>query len=81
MGGNGDNGLKPIEIDVTNEHSFKTGVIQTLQMISDNTACLPSLKKKVEHHEQIVKTGKWLVIPLMALLHAGLKSIFNRLGW
>ncbi len=75
------NGMKPVAIDVTDEHAFKTGVVQTLQLISDNTACLPSLKKKVDRHEQVYQTGKYVAVPALAFLHAAFKSFFQKLGW
>jgi hypothetical protein len=77
-----ENGFqKPLEIDVTNEHAFKTGVVQTLQLIADRTECIPSMKKKVDKHEQIVQTGKWLGVPLLILFHSGLKYVLQKLGW
>lgn len=76
-----DNGFKPIEIDVTNEHEFKTGVVKYLQLVVDQNREILSMKKKVEKHEQIYQAGKWASIPVLALLHAFFKTVFHRLGW
>jgi hypothetical protein len=78
--GNG-NGFNAIYIDVRDDHKFKTGMVQYMQMLVDRTDCLPALKKKVEKHEQVYQTGKWLAIPLFALLHVLIKGLFHKLGW
>jgi hypothetical protein len=78
--GNG-NGFRPVEIDVKDEHAFRTGVVQNLQMIADRTACIPTLQKKVEKHEQVVQAGKWLSIPIIAAIHVIFKGILSKLGW
>lgn len=63
------NNLKPVEIDVTDDTAFKTGVVQYLQLISDQTRDLPSIRKKVENHDRLVQYGKWTAIPILAFLH------------
>lgn len=80
MGDNG-NGYKPIEIDVTNDQAFKTGVVKYLQLVVDNTRDLPSVKKKVDKHERIVHTGAILGIPILWMLHAAFKAVLAKLGW
>lgn len=84
MGEENGNGMRPVDIDVTDEHAFKTGVVQYLQLISDRTSCLPEVKRKVEYHERIVQASKWASVPLLAVLHFGLKHLLHllsKLGW
>lgn len=69
MPANGNGNPEPVHIDVTNEIAFRTGVVQYFQILSDRTADLPQLKKKVEKHDRLVQYGKWTAIPLIAALH------------
>jgi hypothetical protein len=45
--------LRPIEIDVTDEHAFRAGVVKHLQMISDQTAPIGVIKQKLYEHDKI----------------------------
>jgi hypothetical protein len=67
---NGNGFFRPIEIDVTNDYEFKTGVVKHLQLIVDNTREIPVIKKKVEKHDKILYAGKWLIIPVLWVIHA-----------
>lgn len=87
MADNG-NGSRPLEIDVTDEHAFRTGVVQHLQFIVDKTSVIPELKKKVDEHEKliskhenIVKFGMWAAPTSIAAIGTGLKFLFKKLGW
>jgi len=71
--------FKPVQIDVTDEHAFKTSVVQYLQLISDQTRDLPTIRKKVETHDRIVQYGKWSAIPILAVLHAAVDSAWHRI--
>lgn len=66
---NGNGQMRRVEIDVTDEHAFKTGVVQYLQLISDQTRDIPTIRKKVEKHDRIMQFGKWSAIPFIAVLH------------
>lgn len=81
MSEDGNGVFKPVQIDVTDDRAFKTHVVQYLQLISDQTSVIPSLKKKVERHERLIQYGKWTAIPLIAALHGlvdqGLKKYFG----
>jgi hypothetical protein len=80
-GNNGENGFRPIGINVTNEHEFKVGVATHLQLLVDRTRELPDIKKKVDKHEQVYQSGKWLALPLLTLIHVLIKGLFHKLGW
>lgn len=80
MSDDNGNGFVPLDIDVSDEHSFRSAVVQHLQMISDRTACIPALRKKVDKHEDIVKFGKWLSVPVVIVIHAMTKKILATLG-
>jgi hypothetical protein len=81
MSGNGENGFRPIDIDVENEHKFKVGVATHLQLLVDRTRELPDMKKKVDKHEQLYQSGKYLAIPVFAAMHILIKGLFHKLGW
>jgi hypothetical protein len=78
---NGMNGhFEMVDIDVTNDVAFRTGVVKYLQKISDQTGAIPDLKKKVERHDRIVQYGKWTGVPIMALISMLVKSLLTKLG-
>jgi hypothetical protein len=79
--GENGNGFRPIEIDVKDEHAFRTGVVQNLQLIADRTACIPTIQKKVEKHEQAYQVGKIAVVPALGVFHIFLKHLLSKLGW
>jgi len=64
--GNGQ--FKPVEIDVTDDMAFRSGVVQYMQIVMDRTSCISDMKKKVDNHDSIVRFGKWLSAPLFLLL-------------
>jgi len=73
-----DNGNpSPVEIDVTNEIAFRTGVIQYFQLLTDRTADLPALKRKVERHDRAYQYAKWMLIPLLAAIEGALHGAFQ----
>jgi hypothetical protein len=79
--GNGINGhFEMVDIDVTNDASFRTGVVQYLQKISDQTSAIPALKKKVEQHDRIVQYGTWTAVPIIAGISMLVKGILKKLG-
>ena len=49
-----ENGQRIIDIDVTDEHAFRTGVIQHLQYIADRTSVIPELKQKIDDHDEMI---------------------------
>jgi hypothetical protein len=49
------NGRRILDIDVTDEHAFRAGVIQHLQNISDQTSVIPDLKKKIDEHDEVIR--------------------------
>jgi len=71
----------PIEIDVTNDIAFRTAVVTHLQFITDKCSEIPELKAKVERHDDIVKVGRWASVPVLAVVHLGLKHFFTHIGW
>ena len=73
--------VRPLDIDVTDEHAFKSGVVQHLQFIADRTACLPELKRKVDHHEAIVNVGKYAAIPVLGFLQLSIGHLLKKIGW
>jgi hypothetical protein len=78
---NGSNGhFEMVDIDVTNDVAFRTGVVKYLQKISDQTCAIPGLKKKVELHDRIVQYGTWTSVPIIALISAIVKHLLNKLG-
>jgi hypothetical protein len=81
FGENGNGNPKPVDIDVTDEHAFRTGVVQYLQLISDRTNDLPALRKTVNKHETIVNVGRITGIPILIALQEGAKHLMARLGW
>ncbi len=80
MDGNGNGFSQPLNIDVTDEHAFRAGVLQHLQFIADRTSCIPELKKKVDKHEMIVKVGKWVSLPIIGVMQEGLKYLLAKAG-
>ena len=78
MSENGNGSFKPIEIDVKDEHAFRTGVVQHLQLIADQTRDIPSIKKKVDKHEVIYQVGKWASVPIIGAAVAYVKSWFHK---
>jgi len=66
--GNGNGTFRPIDIDVTDETAFKSAVVQHLQLIMDQTKCIPAVVEKVNNHDQIVRFGKWLGAPVFLFL-------------
>lgn len=70
-----------LKIDVSDEVSFKVGVVQGLQILMDRTECLSDLRTKVQKHEQIVQIGKYAAIPVIGLFQVSLKAMFHKLGW
>jgi hypothetical protein len=93
MSDNGSNGYRaPLEIDVTDEHAFRSGVVQHLQFIADTVSEVPVLKQKVAlqgdlvaSHERIVKSAKnvskWsLRLVTLPVLGAILKFISAKFG-
>jgi hypothetical protein len=79
---NGINGhFEPVNIDVTDDHAFRTGVVQYLQLISDQTSVIPGLKKKVEKHDRIVQYATWTAIPVIGLISATVKHLLTKLGF
>lgn len=75
------NGQQALQIDVTDDHAFRTAVVQHLQLLADRTACLPSLKKKVDRHELYIAIGKWTALPFLAAFHTALKHALSKIGW
>ena len=71
----------PLEIDVTDEHAFRTGVVQHLQLLADRTYCLADIKKTVDKHDRIVAVGKYAAVPAMGILHLGMKHFLSKLGF
>lgn len=70
--------LKKVEIDVKDEHAFRTGVVQYLQLISDQTSVIPSLKKQVDRHDRIVQVGKYAAVPGVWFLQAAFKGLLAK---
>jgi hypothetical protein len=69
------NGEQPtLQIDVTDEHAFRTGVVQNLQLLADRTYCLNDIKRKVERHENIIRFGKWASVPAVIFFSEGIKE-------
>lgn len=77
---NGNGHFEPIEIDVTNDVAFRTGVVKYLQKISDETKALPGLKRKVEKHDRIVQYGTWTAVPFVALVSMIVKHLLSKVG-
>lgn len=70
-----------VDIDVTNEIAFRTGVVKYLQILSDRTYNLPELKKKVDKHENIVMVSKYAGIPFVIAIQEVVRHIFSKVGF
>lgn len=79
--GNGNGQLHVVDIDVTNDMAFRTGVVQNFQLLMDRTHCLVDMKKKVDRHDNIVRVGKWASIPIIAFVQQVAKHALAKVGW
>lgn len=64
-----------------NQTSFRNELLGPGGRIVNAEESLKSQKKQVEKHDRAYTFATWAGIPVLGLLHIGLKSILAKLGW
>ena len=53
---------------------------EDMSTIKESLRDYPETKRRVEKHEQIVKTGKWLTAPLLIALQTSVHGLLKKVG-
>lgn len=70
-----------LNIDPSDDNQFKMYVVQQLTQINEKMGDLADLKIKVDRHDKVYQTGKWLGVPVMTALNLAIAHFAKKIGF
>lgn len=67
-----------------NDHVMSEKFIQLCEDVATMKSDIKevaAMKIIVERHDRIYQYGKWTAVPVIALLHLGVKHLLQKIGW